>query len=357
MLISTNALASPFILIPAYQLDTALMVLVEQLQTLNDTYPIIIVNDGSTLETSKAILAQLINFPNIYVVQHAINLGKGEALKTGFNHYLTLTDSTSPGVITADADGQHSPKDIIKLCQSLRLTPNAMHLGVREFNKTDIPLRSKFGNNLTKYVLNFTSHIKLQDTQTGLRAIPRSFVHDLLESKLSGYEFELEMLLRASKQKIPINEINIETIYENNNKSSHFNPILDSLKIYFVFIRFASVSILSAIIDFGVFGICFYFTKNILGSMLTGRIISGICNYTLNQRFSFKSTEKYTPLLEYCLLAIGLTSCSYFLINAFKDMHVSVYISKIIAESILFIASFSIQKLFIFKRNKKLLAK
>ena len=88
---------------------------------------------------------------------------------------------------------------------------------------------------------------KLTDTQTGLRGIPASFLPKLLRQEATGYEFELEMLIAAHQLSIPIVEVPIRTIYEAGNKSSHFNPIVDSMKIYFVLLRFGSVSVLSGV--------------------------------------------------------------------------------------------------------------
>jgi glycosyltransferase involved in cell wall biosynthesis len=342
-----------FIIIPAFQPDKTLITLINQMIKLDKTTPIIVVNDGSDPALKSTIFEQIEKLSQVHVIEHTVNLGKGDALKTGFNYYLSLTSNRSPGVVTADADGQHKPEDIVKLCQHLTQQTEQLHLGIREFGGENIPLRSKFGNILTRFILNFTNHISLRDTQTGLRAIPRQFVKHLVESKLSGYEFELEMLIQASEQHIAINEIEITTVYSNGNKTSHFKPIWDSLKIYFVFIRFASISLLSALLDLSLFSISFYIQKNIILSIAIGRIVSGCFNYKMNQRIAFKKAPNYLSVVKYAALVVTLGGASYVLLHTFHSTYANVYISKIMAETTLFIFSFGIQRFFVFKSSDK----
>ena len=79
---------------------------------------------------------------------------------------------------------------------------------------------------------------RISDTQTGLRGIPLAMIPRLLVIPHHGYEFELEMLLVCKYEGIRIRETGIQTIYLDGNRSSHFNPLLDSFRIYFVLLRF-----------------------------------------------------------------------------------------------------------------------
>ena len=222
----------PVILIPAYKPNEKLIPLVTE---ISKEFEVIVVNDGSG-KGFEPIFDSLQGIPQVTVLKHAINLGKGEALKTGFNYFLNHAKD-SVGLVTADADGQHLVKDIRHLCEQLEMTPHALHLGSRAFDKS-VPFRSQFGNILTRHIFKFLLGTQLQDTQTGLRGIPTSFLPTLLHTKSRGYDFELDMLVLARKNRIPILETPITTVYEDNNKSSHFNPIVDSVKIYYVFFRF-----------------------------------------------------------------------------------------------------------------------
>ena len=137
--------------------------------------------------------------------------------------------------MTADSDGQHNAIAIDSVKKALQSNPESLILGVRSFDGEGIPWKSVFGNKLTIKILSYVSGIKISDTQTGLRGIPKEFARKLLEVKGERFEFETEMLVESSG-KFPIIEVPIETIYDSEeNHQTHFNPIVDSIKIYRVF--------------------------------------------------------------------------------------------------------------------------
>ncbi|MFI4938621.1 MAG: glycosyltransferase family 2 protein [Candidatus Berkiellales bacterium] len=224
----------PVIIIPAYQPDQELSELIQKLSV--HPYPIIIVNDGSG-KRFLPIFSELEKHKQVTVLHHQKNRGKGQALKTGFQYFLDHYPISCTGVITADADGQHIAEDIIQVATFFTHHPHALCLGCRMFQK-NAPWRSRFGNMLTRKIFRWLVNSTLQDTQTGLRAIPRDILPLLIKIKSRAYDFELDMLLQIHQQNILIREIPIQAIYKNGNSHSHFNPILDSLKIYFVLVRF-----------------------------------------------------------------------------------------------------------------------
>jgi glycosyltransferase involved in cell wall biosynthesis len=226
----------PGLVIPAYQPDQQLLRLVEALRQQRPEQLIIVVNDGSDPHTHDIFLE--LKQHRVEVLHHPRNLGKGQALKTAFNHYLKLIGDQALGVVTADADGQHSVEDILALSDALAQAGQHLHLGVRDFKKKTVPLRSKLGNLLTGYIFRTISATSLYDTQTGLRGIPVNLIKSVLLSQYRGYELEMEMLLLAARQQIRMNQIPVKTIYFNHNAQSHFNPLRDSWKIYRVVLRF-----------------------------------------------------------------------------------------------------------------------
>jgi glycosyltransferase involved in cell wall biosynthesis len=338
------------LIVPVYQPLPALMSILTRIRALDSDIAIIVVNDGSDAAYDATVFAEISRLPLVKLIKHERNLGKGEALKTGFRFYLERYSDLSAGVVTADADGQHLPEDILALSQAIQRQPNCLHLGVRSF-QDDIPLRSKLGNRLTVSILSMIYNIRLRDTQTGLRAIPRVFIEDLLQSKRSGYEFELEMLIRANAAGLKIKETGIATIYEDNNRASHFNPILDSMRIYFVFVRFSAISLLSAALDFIIFFGIMYWRKTVFLGLALSRIFSGLFNYQLNKHFTFRSAESEHTLLRYSILFLSLGFSSYYLIVFLRSFNINIYMSKIIAETFLFGMSFTIQKYLVFKRK------
>ena len=339
----------PTILIPAYQPNDNLVTLIKSLRESQSKQRIIVVDDGSDLDKQN-IFSKIQAF-NIELLRHAKNKGKGQALKTGFQHWLDTSHPKELGIVTADADGQHLPQDILHLSTVFMQKPSDLYLGKRTFNKTPIPWRSRFGNKLTKYILRLFSKTILEYSYSGLRVIPRELLLPLLNSNARGYEFELEMLLIAEDHQVNIQEVPIKTVYLDDNRSSHFNPLIDSIKIYFVFIRFAAISLISAAIDFALFFLIYWLKKNIFLAVLLGRILSATFNFKLNQHLAFKSKNCWLPAaLKYTTLASFLGLIAYSLIKLIHDFGINVYSSKIIAEIALFILSFTIQRFFIFNK-------
>ena len=234
------------VLIPAFNPDNKLIILVNALIKLG-VENIIIVDDGSENQFMD-IFESIKTFNQCIVLRHAINLGKGRALKTGFNYFLNHYKEFI-GLITVDADGQHKCEDIIKVAKTLSDNQESLILGTRNFNEKNIPFKNRFGNLITAKVFSFLSGINVSDTQTGLRGIP--YHHLLLMIKTSGekYEFEMNMLIECIQKRIDVKEVAIETIYIEENKSSHFNPLMDSVRIYVVFFKFIFSSFTSFFVD------------------------------------------------------------------------------------------------------------
>lgn len=332
------------IVIPAYKPDQTLITLVRQLRAFAQS--VIIVDDGSG-SPYLPLFTELEKYDYVKVLHHAVNVGKGQALKTAFNYFLTH-ETSAVGVVTADADGQHLCHDIQQIAEQLTCNPHALTLGSRTFTE-GVPWRSRFGNNLTRMIFRLLIGQSLQDTQTGLRGIPREFLKALLKTRSLGYDFELDMLISASKQKIKIKEIPIQTVYKDANKNSHFNPLIDSLKIYFVFCRFLIFSIISGLLDFFAFSLGFILCGHILCSESLARVFSGTCNFLLNKELVFKSKERFLPeALKYTLLCLVNLVFSYGLISSLVFLGANVYASKMIALIGLFFANFAIQKLLVF---------
>ena len=340
----------PWLLIPAYQPTEVLESLVSDL-TENGFDHILIVNDGSNL-ACNVLFEKLATFTHVTVLHHAINLGKGAALKTGFNYFLLNAPNNILGIITVDADGQHTPEDVAKISNQTEYNADALLMGVRQFDSSlKVPLKSKLGNVITRNIFGLLSGKRLSDTQTGLRYLPKVFVYESLKINANGYEFELEMLIKAIARNLNIIEISIKTVYFDNNEHSHFNPLLDSIKIYFVFVRFLSTSIATAAIDYGVFFACYMITSNVLESLITGRIFAGSFNFLVAKNWVFQSHKKASLELPTYLLAVTLIT-----LLSFMGIHLltsslgwSVISSKLVAEGVMFSVSFLAMRLFVFK--------
>jgi glycosyltransferase involved in cell wall biosynthesis len=334
------------VVIPAYRPSAGLIDLVRSLA--GRVGPIVIVDDGSGPDFAATFSAAAA-FPNVQLLRHAVNLGKGAALKTAFNHVLCAMPDVA-GVVTADADGQHHPEDIEGVAATLAANPDALVLGARAFGD-DVPLRSRFGNVMTSGVMHALLGRKIADTQTGLRGIPVSLLPRLLRVESTGYEFELEMLIAAHQLAIPVVERPIRTIYEPGNKSSHFNPIVDSMKIYFVLLRFGGVSLMTALLDNLVFILAVHRFGSVLASQVLGRFFAVIFNYSMVRSSVFYSHQRHKAVLpKYLALVVASGTCSYLGIQALsKEFGVPVVAAKLLVETVLFFVNFAVQRLFIFQ--------
>ena len=234
-----------YLVIPAYQPDFNLLTLIEKIHKKGD-FSIIVIDDGSSPEC-KEIFAQAENYGT--VLRHQVNQGKGQALKTAFAYIQSLN---IPGtIVTADADGQHKIWDILRTSNKANENPSTLVLGVRAFTGK-VPLRSRFGNSLTRILFKIQTGVAVSDTQTGLRAFTTDLIPFMMEVEGQRYEYEMNMLLEASKQ-YPILEVPIETVYINDNQASHFRPIRDGLMIYKNILKFALSSFSSFIVDYLVY--------------------------------------------------------------------------------------------------------
>jgi putative flippase GtrA len=280
-----------------------------------------------------------------------VNLGKGQALKTAFNYFLVTFGAQCSGVVTADGDGQHLVEDIHRVRDALEAAPRALNLGTRRF-RSSVPWKSAIGNGLTRVVFRVLIGTSIADTQTGLRGIPTEFLRDLLRIPSSGYDFELEMLIAAVHRGMPIKQVLIATLYEDANRSTHFDPIRDSLSVYFVFVRFVMLSFSTAALDLVVFFIAYSATSNILGSTVAARAFAGTYNFYMARLVVFKSKRPAVPeLLKFCVLIIWLMSVSYTLVTGLVIfVGLGVYLAKLVAETALFAANFAVQRVLIFRK-------
>ncbi|MGD0499856.1 MAG: bifunctional glycosyltransferase family 2/GtrA family protein [Bryobacteraceae bacterium] len=334
------------VVIPAYRPSAALL---ETLGTLAErgVPAVVAVDDGSGPEYG-AVFARAAEFARVSVLRHAVNLGKGAALKTGINFALCAFPGLR-GIVTADADGQHDPADIERVASALMAQPEALILGRRAFGP-HAPLRSRFGNLVTRGAMRALLGRGISDTQTGLRGIPAVLLPRLLRLESTGYEFELEMLLAAHRFGARIVEQPIRAIYEPGNSSSHFNPVFDSVKIYFILLRYASVSVLTALIDNLVFYVAYRRSGHILGSQVLGRACAVAFNYAMLRSAVFYSQQRHRQLLpRYLGLVLASGSVSYAGIRTLNALAgLTPVAAKILVETVLFFVNFTVVRLFVF---------
>ncbi len=351
------------IILPSLNPDKKMIKVVEAL-IANAFTNILIINDGSD-ENHLEPFNHLSKYKECTVLTHEVNQGKGCALKTGFTHVLKHMQNCK-GVITIDGDGQHTVTDILACANAFLSAQNTVVLGARNFNNENIPPRSRFGNKLTAFLFRFAFGLALSDTQTGLRAIPYTLLKPLCSVKGERFEYETNMLLFFKKANVKIYEQNISTVYIEDNKTSHFNPIVDSIRIYAIIFKFFFSSISSSLLDIGIFtvlniflGSVFARGSRLLYATIISRIFSAIFNYGINHKFVFQSDSPAPKtLLRYTILCIAQMLVSYalvFMISLISSTFVAFdSIIKIVVDSLLFFISFRIQQNWVFNGEEKI---
>ena len=347
----SNGFNSISLVIPAHQPGFELFAMVEQLAR-HSFRRIIVVNDG-IYQDSHTVLEKLKGMEAVTLLHHEINLGKGAALKTAFRYITENDDKHTRSVITLDADGQHSIEDILAIAQRAESDADKMIIGVRSFSD-DVPLRSRFGNLLTRCVLRWTKQVDLNDTQCGLRCLPLDFARETLTIAADHYEFELECILLAHRKNLPIVQLPIQTIYIDDNASSHFRPIVDSLRIYAVFARYMAVSAVSFLLDITLFTLFHYLSGDIIGSTYAARLLSGSFNFHFNKHAAFRSQDSrhfLSQALGYIALAVFIASVSGLAVVWLSSLTGwSPPLVKILIDTQLFIVSFLFQRFVIFRQ-------
>lgn len=341
-----------YVVIPAYQPDEKLIQLLEVMKNRLNCQAIV-VDDGST-GSSQDILDIAKSYA--IVLHHDTNQGKGQALRTAFSYIQGL--GKAGVVVTADADGQHAVHDIDRVARASMNLPSRLILGVRQFTR-DIPLRSRFGNQLTRLLFKLQTGVKVSDTQTGLRSFHSSLIPFMLGITGDRYEYEMNMLTEAS-QRYQITEVPIQTIYIDDNASSHFRPIKDGLLIYKNLFKFALASFGGFLVDYGVYALSLLlFTSLPTGSRLLlanaiARFCSAVCNFTLNKKLVFKNQDSLTRTgAGYFTLALILFACDTALLYLFHQLiGINLYLVKLAVGLLLFVLSWFIQKNIIFKERK-----
>ena len=279
------------------------------------------------------------------------NKGKGAALKTGLE-YIKQTFAVPYIVVTADADGQHLPQDILLVCEKAESKIGSLILGSRIIGK-NAPLRSRIGNGITRLIFCISTGTAIYDTQTGLRAFSNGLTDYMLSIEGERYEYEMNVLLNLRQYNISVEEVSIQTVYLDNNSSSHFNLIKDSFKIYREILKFSASSLLSFVIDYGLFCILMLLTGMTVLSNVLARIASASVNFSLNRNFVFGSRENILKsAVKYFLLAVVVLVFNTCILKLLILAGVQHMVAKIITETVMFFFSWTVQRLFIFRGAK-----
>lgn len=182
--------------------------------------PVIVIDDGSRDGTPDVLRTWARGDPaQRFVVTHAANQGKANALRTGFAEARRRGFTHA---VTIDTDGQHEPTDVGRLVAIARGRPDAIVLGSRSSRTPGYPIAGRVGRALSNHFVWLTSGVRVSDSQSGLRVYPLEIV-DRLGARAARYAYETEVLVRAGWAGVPIIETPIECIYRvPGGRVSHF---------------------------------------------------------------------------------------------------------------------------------------
>lgn len=356
------------IVVPSYEPDDRLVRLVEELRFRAPGCEILIVDDGSgpryarVFERAVSAGAVLIGTP--------VNRGKAHALRAGFA--WTLEQRPGRGVVCVDSDGQHRVHDVLRVAAVLgersasggddAVTRSPMVvLGGRRFTGT-VPARSRFGNTLSRLAFRVATGRSITDTQTGLRGYPPVALPWLLEVPGERFAYELQVLLDAAARGYVVEEIPVDTVYLDHNASSHFRPVVDSVRVLRPLLLYGASSFVSFLIDAVALLLLHTATNSLLVSAVGARVISAGTNFALNRHLVFSGRRSRGPtrlplraqLLRYAALATAMLAANVVLLQALTAIGLSLLGAKVVAEVLLYLMSFQVQRVFVFGRGRRI---
>lgn len=344
------------LLIPIYEPKEAAVAFLSTIDT-SSYLKVIVVDDGSG-PAYKEIFDKIRGMNNVEVISYPVNHGKGHALKVGFieiqGHY-----PLAKNVVTADGDGQHLAKDIAIVSKEGEMNPQNIYLGSRDFSSPNVPKKSRFGNRFSAFYFHMMSKKKISDTQTGLRSFPISALDTLISTDGERYEYEMNCLF-ALAPLYPLEEIKITTVYENNNKSSHFRVIRDSVRVYKMPLEYLAVALTSSLLDFGAYYLLnSVFSYGLFGtialSTVLARIFSGIYNFSLLFGLVYKGRSSLkSSAIRYLVLFLINMCLSFSLVYAFSlwTGYLSIIV-KLFVEFIIFLLDFFFTSTIVFVKKRR----
>ena len=359
-----QAAADAVILIPSLEPDERLPVYIGHL--LNSGFTRAVIVDDGSAESYQPIFKSIEAMDGATVLHHEVNRGKGVALKTGYRYILENMPEVS-GVITADSDGQHTVKDCIRLAEKLEENKEALYLGSRNFGKGNVPFRSSFGNRFTSVLFMLLYGPWLPDTQTGLRAFRREELAFMAEIEGERFEYEMNVLIACARRNIPMIPVEIETIYENDNKGSHFHPLKDSLHILRVlaggFFKFMGSSLICFVIDQVLAGLLREWLLPLAGlsrgslwnanvSGWGARIVSAVINFRLNKDLVFKLKGNVgQAALRYAGVCAVIICLSNLGVWGLEKIGMTGWLAKVLMDASLYFLSYRLQDRWVFKET------
>ena len=321
-------------LIPAYCPEDRMIGLIKELETRG--FAVVVIDDGSGEEYDELFTAAR---QYASVKRYTPNRGKGEALKCGMR-YIKERYQAPYTVITADADGQHRVEDIVKVADAAAEHPDSLILGKRLLDKSS-PIKSRIGNGITRVLYRMTTGRRIYETQTGLRAFSDRLLPRFLKLPGHRYEFEIDMILDASNADII--EVDIQTVYFDNNAASHFRPLQDTVSLDKEFLRYKLPSINAGLAGLLLFVLIVNFGGAWILACVLSRLFTILLKGGLNRVVPF--AEK--PSVGRYVLTSGIVLlCDIGVMAALVSVGVNVYTAKVLSGIVMIFVSMIVRTVF-----------
>ncbi len=340
--------------IPALDPGPRLVDLVTALHELDPSLDIVVVDDGSGVASAPVLAA--LEAAGVPVLSHVRNRGKGAALRTLFAYVRDAHPGSA--VVTADADGQHIPEDVVRVARETETADDAIVLGARSFAKDAVPRRSRFGNAVSARLFALVTRDRVDDTQTRLRGLPAAALEWAGTIPSDRFEYEARMLLGARRAGLRLVQLPIRTVYLDDNRASHFRPVRDSVRVLAPIVAYAGSSLLVAALDALLLLWAFLLASGWLaGAIVAARLVSAAVNFTVNRTLVFGRGRSRAPLRvelrRYAALAVTVLAANVALMSLFVALGMGLVIAKLVTEGALWIAGFAAQRAWVFARTRR----
>ena len=302
---------------------------------------VLVVDDGSTDDTSEHIRksgAACLRLPS--------NAGKGAALKAGIEEVLKGRQGQLADVfdyiLTVDGDGQHDPGDIPRFV-SLAVRERAdFVIGVR--NVRVMPPKSKIGNYFSRLVFFLGTGRYVPDTQSGFRLFSQSLAEALLSAVAwRRYETEAEILTKTVALGYTVATVEIPTIYFDENRRTHFDPLWDSMRVVAVLSRYALSSLAVTAVDFSAFALLLpYVSGDVVRANILARAFAVVAHFLLSREYVFRAKGQFrlSEVVRYGAIVLANLALTTWMLLVFQGWGASPILAKIIAQLAGFLFTF-----------------
>jgi glycosyltransferase involved in cell wall biosynthesis len=336
------------VVIPCYNTSQACVDVINGARAAADG--VLVVDDGSTDDTPDHIRGT-----GTTCLRLPANAGKGAALRAGIEEVLKgrqgMLGETFDYILTVDGDGQHSPSDIPRFV-SLAIRERAdFVIGVR--NVRVMPPKSKIGNYFSRLVFFLGTGRYVPDTQSGFRLFSRSLAEALLTSvSWRRYETEAEILTKAVSLGYSVATVEIPTIYFDQNRRTHFDPLWDSMRVVAVLSRYALSSLAVTAVDFSAFVLLLpYVSGNVVRANVIARGFAVVAHFVLSREYVFRAKGQFriSEVVRYGAIVVANLTLTTYLLLVFQRWGAAPVSAKILAQLAGFLFTFVVLDRFVFR--------